>query len=432
MIFQGVHSGILEATYYWLTTDGSDNINGLQNDGLPYTLASSAIVGFCEHLLPFLDDLLKAFPSLGAIQVTINIGGTEIGLALSEVIELVKGICADPDSVENLPPVLSPMIAQFMIGILETAPLPPLIDLKAGTFGFFKGSNGTKTWWTINSGLHSMDQYNRVMKFNGGSSLPTPWWKDFGPTPSADESGIGGICHEIIGTDGLAFPPKLDENTKLWLFNDQLCRSIWLTHEKDVSIDGLKTLQFSPPADVFSFSNPDNYCYCPTVRDCAVPVPENDTWDLSACNQCIDGLLPLQGCQGAPVLMSTPHFLDGDPKLAEAIDGISPVREAHKTILNLEPHTGMPLQAHKRIQISVPLRQDPALTCLSTATPNVFPLVWVDEGADITPDLLKEAKGLLVTPFLAVDIGSGVMIGVGGIIIIALIVVPCIMGKKKH
>ena len=136
------------------------------------------------------------------------------------------------------------------------------------------------------------------MKFNGGSSLPTPWWKDFGPTPSADESGIGGICHEIIGTDGLAFPPKLDENTKLWLFNDQLCRSIWLTHEKDVSIDGLKTLQFSPPADVFSFSNPDNYCYCPTVRDCAVPVPENDTWDLSACNECIDGLLPLQGCQG--------------------------------------------------------------------------------------------------------------------------------------
>ena len=90
--------------------------------------------------------------------MTINIGGTEIGLALSEVIELVKGICADPDSVENLPPVLSPMIAQFMIGILETAPLPPLIDLKAGTFGFFKGSNGTKTWWTINSGLHSMDQ----------------------------------------------------------------------------------------------------------------------------------------------------------------------------------------------------------------------------------------------------------------------------------
>ena len=67
--------------------------------------------------------------------------------------------------------------------------------------------------------------------------------------------------------------------------------------------------------------------------------------------------------------MSTPHFLDSDPKLAEAIDGISPVREAHKTILNLEPHTGMPLQAHKRIQISVPLRQDPALTCLSTATP---------------------------------------------------------------
>ena len=56
----------------------------------------------------------------------------------------------------------------------------------------------------------------------------------------------------------------------------------------------------------------------------------------------------------------------------------------------------------------------------------------MDEGADITPDLLKEAKGLLVTPFLAVDIGSGVMIGVGGIIIIALIILPFIIDKKKH
>lgn len=41
---------------------------------------------------------------------------------------------------------------------------------------------------------------------------------------------------------------------------------------------------------------------------------------------------------------------------------------------------------------------------------NVFPLAWVDEGADIDsdPDLVKEAKAFLVTPFVAVDAVMGV------------------------
>ena len=37
-------------------------------------------------------------------------------------------------------------------------------------------------------------------------------------------------------------------------------------------------------------------------------------------------------------------------------------------------------------------------------------MFWVDEGADIDshPDLVKEAKGFLVTPFVAVDAVMGV------------------------
>ena len=42
----------------------------------------------------------------------------------------------------------------------------------------------------------------------------------------------------------------------------------------------------------------------------------------------------------------------------------------------------------------------------------MFPLAWVDEGADIDsdPDLVKEAKAFLVTPFVAVDAVMGVYI----------------------
>ena len=114
------------------------------------------------------------------------------------------------------------------------------------------------------------------------SRLPEGWWDSIGPTPSSDASGMSGICHDIIGTDGLAFAPDVQEvrcqcfeffliqvapqDAKLWLFNDQLCRSIWLEYVEDVKIKGIKTKRFTPPNAVFNFSNPDNYCYCPGVR----------------------------------------------------------------------------------------------------------------------------------------------------------------------
>ena len=169
--------------------------------------------------------------------------------------------------------------------------------------------------------------------------LPDGWWPNFGPTPNAESSGLTGVCHDIVGTDGLAFSPGVQKEDKLWLFNDQLCRSIWLTHEEDVNIDGIKALKFTPPKEVFSFANPDNFCYCPDIQECAEEV-DSETWDLTNCERCVDGIISLEGCQGVPVIMSTPHFLDGDERLWEAIDGLQPVKDLHVTYLNLEPLSG--------------------------------------------------------------------------------------------
>ena len=47
------------------------------------------------------------------------------------------------------------------------------------------------------------------------SRLPAAWWPDFGPTPSSDSSGVAGICHDISGTDGLAFPPGVEEDMQV-------------------------------------------------------------------------------------------------------------------------------------------------------------------------------------------------------------------------
>ena len=70
------------------------------------------------------------------------------------------------------------------------------------------------------------------------------------------------IKHSVL----CLFSSKLPQDAKLWLFNDQLCRSIWLEYVEDVKIKGIRTMRFTPPNAVFNFSNPDNYCYCPGVR----------------------------------------------------------------------------------------------------------------------------------------------------------------------
>lgn len=305
-----------------------------------------------------------------------------------------------------------------------------LIDLKQGKFGFFRGpggSNATRSWWKINSGKYQLSLYNQVLEFNGQTVLPDNWWQNFGPTPSAHKAGIRGVCHDIVGTDGLGYAPPISKEDDVWLFNDQLCRSIWLSFAKEVDLDGVLTYQFSPTSDVFNMSNPNNFCYCPKVETCArLKSGTEDQWDISDCQNrttrrlmaCYDGLLDLQGCQGAPVIMSTPHFLDSDPRLPQEIDGIEPDPDLHTTILNIEPTTGLPIQAHKRIQVSVPLAQTDDFEAFAGIKDVIFPVVWVDEGADIDQESLDKLKSLLVTPFLLVDIGVGILMGLGGVLIV--------------
>jgi len=40
---------------------------------------------------------------------------------------------------------------------------------------------------------------------------------------------------------------------------------------------------------------------------------------------------------GAPLIISLPHFLDGDAEYLEKVEGLSPNRELHETAITLEP-----------------------------------------------------------------------------------------------
>merc|ERR1711970_680805 len=115
MIFQGSHSGMIKALNAFLHD---------KSTGLPFLLWGALLVLF------------------GALQDQLPPG---------------------------TPPPTIDQCADLVDQLLNSLDIPPLIDLENGTFGFFKGTNATKSWWKINSGKYDMNHYNEVLEFNGMS-----------------------------------------------------------------------------------------------------------------------------------------------------------------------------------------------------------------------------------------------------------------------
>ena len=87
--------------------------------------------------------------------------------------------------------------------------------------------------------------------------------------------------------------------------------------------------------------------------------PDVEEWNHDACveapHNCYDGLIHVGECQGGvPVSMSAPFFYNGDERLG-GLDFFDPPlvanKDAHDTILDLDPVTSIALNAHKRIQV---------------------------------------------------------------------------------
>ena len=93
-------------------------------------------------------------------------------------------------------------------------------------FGIFKGKNATKadSYYRINTGKYERHNFLAIEEFNGKEKLPDEWWPFVAPTPTGQDAGVKGVCHEIYGTDGSQFPPFVDKDTRIWIYVAELCR----------------------------------------------------------------------------------------------------------------------------------------------------------------------------------------------------------------
>lgn len=78
---------------------------------------------------------------------------------------------------------------------------------------------------------------------------------------------------------------------------------------------------FANNSDDNGRTNPENACFCKNKDKC---LP--------------DGLLDVHGCYyGFPIALSYPHFYNGDPWLAENVEGSYPDKKKHESYFVIEP-----------------------------------------------------------------------------------------------
>uniref|UniRef100_A0A669DHJ6 Scavenger receptor class B member 2 n=1 Tax=Oreochromis niloticus TaxID=8128 RepID=A0A669DHJ6_ORENI len=181
-------------------------------------------------------------------------------------------------------------------------------------------------------------------------------------------------------------------------------RSLYTVYEEDVTVKGITGYRFVPPSSVFAnlTVNPDNAGFCVPAGNCLG-----------------SGLLNVSVCkEGAPIIMSSPHFYQADEKFAQDIFGMTPNKEEHQTAIDINPLTGVVLQAAKRLQINVYVEQIPNFSQTGNVRTVVFPVAYLNESATIDDAAAKKLKGIGVQqnvveniPFMLI----GLAIIVGGI-----------------
>ena len=202
-----------------------------------------------------------------------------------------------------------------------------------GRFGFFFPKNDSNDGaYRIFTGASGLEKLQLIDEWREEPRLEF-WSTDY--------------CNMLNGTEGAQFPRPITEDTPVWMYSSDLCRSLYLKYEKTIDHGGLKLHRYVLPFEVLEQS-PATDCYC--------------TDDFT----CRDSMVNLSPCKkGAPVVASTPHFYMGTNETINAVKGLNPNKEEHETYLDVEPNTGVTFRAHKRIQISMPLKRYSAVSSLS-------------------------------------------------------------------
>ncbi|XP_046583231.1 lysosome membrane protein 2-like [Haliotis rubra] len=256
--------------------------------------------------------------------------------------------------------------------------------------GYFINKNNTDDGvYTVHTGETDINLLGVIDKYNGSSYLnfwSTTW------------------ANMVNGTDGTIAPPFIQEVKRLPTFSSDVCRSVYGLHSSDVKTSqGIPLHRFTGnQAELGNITlNPDNIGFCTPQTNCFGT-----------------GVLNVSACQSLdyfqiPAVVSFPHFYLAEDKYVHGVYGMSPNKEEHETAIDIEPLTGLVLQAAKRLQINMHVVPISDVQQTANIKPVVMPIFWVNESAAVDDVHAKQLQDLLFTPLLVTDVLKYGLIGIG-------------------
>ncbi|KAG7162957.1 Lysosome membrane protein 2-like 1 [Homarus americanus] len=266
-------------------------------------------------------------------------------------------------------------------------------------------------WSQLEEGMDLFEVHTAEELLFGGFPLPefnfdfselSPKWLNF-------TKGWNGTLYDILDTMGVQDLPDWLEDNKLGLMfgrnNTNDGTYTVKTGEKGLS-DYLEITEWNGNGSLNFWSDPD----CNKIRG-------------------------TDGSQYSPqVIMSTPHFYMGDKVELAKLEGLHPNKEDHETFLDVEPRTGVTMNAAKKIQINVPLKKYGNLPSFKNVPEVTFPILWINESATVNATMSKDVKKGITLPFVVVNAICGSLIAIGAILLIVG-VIRCIrirMSRKQR
>jgi len=311
-------------------------------------------------------------------------------------------------------------LSQLLFSSVPGAPASRIPPVDAGDFPYTAAGNASYAAYVATlTGTGYDSRYTGESDVNladvaisvGGATQLTLW----GGVP-----GSGSPITPIVGSfTGLQFPPKADLNVDYnaapafeRIFVYKILRPV------DIQYSG-NTMDPSGQVRMWHF----------TLATTPDQVPSALPWYASdvAANHTLLGGSPRCGAyvaaisNGAPVIVGKPYFLNcgSDYSLAadyDLADGTSaPTEETHGTFLDVEPISGMVLNAHKRLGAHIRLGPSPWYP-MRVATPLMF---FVDESGTLSSTQARDiATGLSRARAAANVIVYTVALVLGGLFLI--------------
>jgi len=262
-----------------------------------------------------------------------------------------------------------------------------------------------------NSTTNRIKEVGNIERYNGEATL-SYWTNKY--------------ANMINGTDGTIWHPDATVNDQVYIFSSDLCRSLRLEYsETRHNTFGIKNYRFVLPANTFAnISENEGFCLNSTTA--------NKTHEI----QCLpSGLMSLRSCvklSGGtsvsvplPIITSCPHFLDADPSVQSAIQGLQPDERIHRSFMDVEPITGTVMNGSRRMQVNLNIVNDPNIRPVAKIKPFVYPMMWLEEHAEIDKKRADEFRSNVTTPMMILNVMKYLLISIGALlflIVIALII----------